>query len=91
MNGQTELDQSLATVRCTMEASSNTAAAEPNIQNKSTRILVGGSPSYRCDYCGQVISEQMQFSGVTIRDPDGEITEHFFCEENCMTSQYPDI
>ncbi|EMA23929.1 hypothetical protein C442_05386 [Haloarcula amylolytica JCM 13557] len=91
MNGQTEAEQSLATARYAMEASGNTAAAELNIQNKSTRVLVGGSPNYRCDYCGQVISEQMKFSGVTIRDPDGEITEHFFCEEECMTSQYPDI
>lgn len=74
-----------------MEASGNTAAAELNIQNKSTRTLVGGSPNYRCDYCGQVINEQMKYSGVTIRDSDGGITEHFFCEEECMTSQYPNI
>jgi|GEM_PF-5783266 len=74
-----------------MEASSNAVATELNIQNKSTRILVGGSPDYRCDYCGQVISEQVRYSGVTIRNSDGGITEHFFCEEECMTSQYPDI
>ncbi|KAA9396138.1 hypothetical protein Har1130_16395 [Haloarcula sp. CBA1130] len=91
MNGQTEAEQSLTTARCAMEASSNAAAGELNIQNKSTRVLVDGSPNYRCDYCGQVISEQMKYSGVTIRDSDGEIAEHFFCGEECMTSQYPKI
>ncbi|NLV07846.1 hypothetical protein GOC83_17075 [Haloarcula rubripromontorii] len=74
-----------------MEVSGNTTTAELIVTNKSTRVLVGGSPTYRCDYCGQVISEQMRYSGLTIRDSDGEITEHFFCEEECMTSQYPNI
>lgn len=91
MKGETEAEQPLATGRCSMNTSSNTAAAELIIQNKSTRVLVGGSPSYRCDYCGQVISERMRYSGVTIRDSAGNITEHFFCEEECMISQYPDI
>ncbi|RLM34714.1 hypothetical protein D3D01_14765 [Haloarcula sp. Atlit-7R] len=74
-----------------MEVSGNTTTTELIIQNKSTRVLVGGSPTYRCDYCGQVISEQMRYRGLTIRDSGGEITEHFFCEEECMTSQYPNI
>lgn len=64
---------------------------EKRVQSKSTRVLVDSVSTHRCDYCGQVITEQVKYRAVTVRESNGEVSEYAFCEEQCRSAEFPKL
>lgn len=89
MNAQARVEQSESESPAIAGMEHDQSDNDEKIRSQSIRVLFDTVSTNRCDYCGQMISEYVKYRGVTVRESNGEISEYSFCEEQCMSAEFP--
>lgn len=53
------------------------------VETHSVRILLEAPSTHRCDNCNTEISIKTRYRHVSIREADGELSEHSYCNLEC--------